>query len=147
MVKYLQQPVRLLFVTHALSIFTFCYLHWNSNSIHFSETADFTTTATPFLSTLGKSIEDWLQYISSLAVLYFAFLAGLKMVSSISFKELLIFVLVTIPCFGFTTLLLGRFSSPLAHAYLVSSALLLFSYGLLKISGHWSGIDESWSKS
>jgi hypothetical protein len=142
MIKYVQHPVRLLFVAHTLSILIFCYLYWHNNSILLSETAISATTANPFLPTLAKEITSWLQYISSLAILYFAFLAGLKMVSSISFRELLTFVLITTPVFCFTMLLLGSFSSTTVQAYLLSTTLILLSFGLLKISGHWNNIAD-----
>jgi hypothetical protein len=142
MIKYLKHPVRLLFLAHTLSIVIFCYFFWHNNSNFLFETDIPDSSTNPFLPTLAKEIKSWSQYISSLAMLYFAFLAGLKMVSSISFKELLIFVLITIPVLCLTMLLSASILSTITPAYSFSTVLLLISFGLLKISGHWNNIDD-----
>jgi hypothetical protein len=142
MIKYLKHPVRLLFIAHASSILVFCYFFWHSNSNFLTEPVITDTSTNTFLPTLAKEIKNWSQYISSLAILYIAFLTGLKMVSSISFKELLIFFLITIPVVCFSLLLSVNFLVTVLQGYLLSIVLLLLSFGLLKISGHWNHIDD-----
>ncbi len=141
MIKHLQHPVRLLFAAHTLSIFLFCYLYWHGNSL-LIETDISATSTNSFLPTLAKGISNWVQYISSFAFLYFAFLIGLKLVSSVSFKELLVFVLITIPFSCLTMLLLAIIHSTLVQGYLLSAVLLVINFGLLKVSGHWNNIDD-----
>lgn len=148
MYKYFKHPVRVLFAAHVCSLILFSYLYWNNinnptATIQLLETKiSFITIAGALSKAAGNSISDWIRFVGFTSLLYLLFLIGLKMVSSISFKELLIFVLITIPVLCFTMLLSTGILSTITPAYLFSTVLLLLTFGLLKISGHWNNIDD-----
>lgn len=146
--NYFYHPVRLLFVAYACSLILFSYLYWNQvNNIVAIQPLHTTPSAVAMTSTLtkayGKSIGDWIMFVGIVALLNLLFLIGLKLVCSIEIKDIILFLLITIPSALFLNWLFVMLPFINNANYFIPVNLVGINFLLLKLSGQWSSlIDE-----
>lgn len=138
-----KHPIKLLIAAHTCSLLVFSYLYWNhinyttlpvSNS---DTNSSIITILDALTKAAGEGIGNLIHFIGSVALLYLLFLIGLKMVCNITFKELGMFILITIPLVLLSNWVFSFFQLVTIQTYSFPITLIFISFILLKFSGHW----------